>query len=329
MDDMKATLQSRQVVVAAVATAAVVGAGIAYMRWRRPRREYVPVGRVSKIYVHSVKACRGLEVGEAEVTKLGVRSGGVLDRDLIILDETGRFVTARTEPRIVLISPQCAGDGQVRLAAPGMDPYTVPKPDVSGEVMEISMKDGMIGHALDCGPLAGQWLDKFFGKQGYSMVMAKPGGQKRHPVNSRRYKEVARADDKVGFQDYTPLNMASATSLEDLNSRLPSPVDMRVFRPNIVVHGSNPYQEDDWNYIRIGQAELRRMLPCNRCKVTMVDPETAAKDEEEPLNTLRSYRLPKEEMHKALFGQSPLFGVTLGVEHEGVINVGDTIYACG
>ncbi|XP_019621945.1 PREDICTED: mitochondrial amidoxime-reducing component 1-like [Branchiostoma belcheri] len=396
MDDMKTILQSRQVVVAAVATAAVVAAGLVYLRWRRPRRDYVPVGHVSKIYVHPVKACRGLEVQQAQVTKLGVWSGGVMDRDLIILDETGRFVTARTEPRIVLISPQCVGDGQVRLKAPGMDPCTVPKPDLRGEVLEISMKDGMVGHALSCDPQAGQWLDKFFGKQGYRMVMAKPGGQKRYPVNSKRYKEVARADDKgemdLGLKtalesrqivvaalataavatagvayltwrrsrrQYVPVGHVSKLYVHPVKScrglevgeaevtkqglRLEGVMDRHLLvldeKDRFVTARTEPSMilitprcvgdgQDCWQYVRIGTAEFRKMLACNRCLITTVNPETGVKEGQEPLHTLRSYRLPEDEKQKRLFGQTPLFGLMRGVEQEGSIHVGDTVYAC-
>ncbi|XP_078675967.1 mitochondrial amidoxime reducing component 2-like [Branchiostoma floridae x Branchiostoma belcheri] len=135
---LKTALESRQIVVAALATAAVATAGVAYLTWRRSRRQYVPVGHVSKIYVHPVKSCRGLEVGEAEVTKLGLRLEGVMDRHLLVLDEKDRFVTARTEPSMILITPRCVGDGQVRLEAPGMDPLHVPRPNTDGAVINVT-----------------------------------------------------------------------------------------------------------------------------------------------------------------------------------------------
>ncbi|XP_019621966.1 PREDICTED: mitochondrial amidoxime reducing component 2-like isoform X2 [Branchiostoma belcheri] len=329
MDGLKVALESRQLVVLTLSTTAVIAAGLAYLKWRRPRtvnRQYVPVGHVSKIYVHPVKSCRGLEVGEAEVTKLGLRLEGVMDRHLLILYKD-RFLDGRTEPRVVLISPQCAGDGQVRLEAPGMDPLTLPKPNKQ-KVYDISMFE-LDGDGVDCGPEAAAWLEQFLGKPGYRLVMSAPGSKKRHTDQHPKYKDIAKPDDKVGFQHETALMLASEASLSDLNNKLDTPVAMRNFRPNIVVSGCEPFQEDNWQYVRIGEVEIRRMLPCNRCLMTTVDPETGMKNgTQEPLKTLRSYRLTKDEKYKAVFGQSPLFGLTCGVEQEGVIHIGDTVYVC-
>ncbi|XP_035696327.1 mitochondrial amidoxime reducing component 2-like [Branchiostoma floridae] len=329
MDGLKVAPESRQIVVLTLSSAAVIAAGIAYLKWRRPRkgnRQYVSVGHVSKIYVHPVKSCRGQEVGEAEVTKQGLRLEGVMDRHLLIFYKDS-FLDARTEPRVVLVSPQCVGDGQVRLEAPGMDPLTLPRPNKQ-KVYSISMW-GVEGDAVDCGPEAAAWLEKFFGKTGYKLVMSTPGSKKRRADQHPKYKDIAKPDHKVGFQHETALLLASDASLGDLNNKLATPVAMRNFRPNIVVAGCEPFQEDDWQYVRIGDAEIRRMLPCDRCLMTTIDPETGMKNGTlEPLKTLRSYRLTEDEKYKAVFGHGPLFGLTCGVEQEGAIHIGDTVYVC-
>jgi uncharacterized protein YcbX len=75
---------------------------------------------------------------------------------------------------------------------------------------------------------------------------------------------------------------------------------MNRFRPNLVVKGCEPFAEDTWNRIRVGDVELAVVKPCARCVVTTIDKETLEQSKE-PLKTLGKYR-----KHKlgAIFGQN-------------------------
>ncbi|HLA08158.1 MAG TPA: MOSC domain-containing protein, partial [Anaerolineales bacterium] len=108
------------------------------------------------------------------------------------------------------------------------------------------------------------------------------------------------ADDHTGFADAYPILLISEESLGDLNSRLENPVPMNRFRPNLVVKGCDPYAEDGWNQIRIGDVLVVIVKPCARCEVTTIDKETLERNKE-PLKTLGKYR-----KHKlgAIFGQN-------------------------
>ena len=106
-------------------------------------------------------------------------------------------------------------------------------------------------------------------------------------------------------------------SLADLNSRLVEPVPMNRFRPNFVVSGSDPFEEDTWKRIRIGSTEFHVVKPCARCVLTTVDQVTGIKNGKEPLKTLSSYRTHDGGV---LFGQN-LIAETAG----GEIRVGDEV----
>jgi uncharacterized protein YcbX len=122
-------------------------------------------------------------------------------------------------------------------------------------------------------------------------------------------------DDHTGFADGYPILLTSEEGLQDLNSRLESPIPMNRFRPNLVVKGCDPFAEDTWNRIRIGDVKLAVVKPCARCEVTTIDKETLERSKE-PLKTLGKYR-----KHKlgAIFGQNviPL--------NEGRIQLGMTV----
>jgi hypothetical protein len=64
---------------------------------------------------------------------------------------------------------------------------------------------------------------------------------------------------------------------------------MTRFRPNLVVVGAEPWAEDDWRRIRVGDALFRVVKGCARCVITTIDPETADR-EKEPIRSLARIR---------------------------------------
>jgi len=105
-------------------------------------------------------------------------------------------------------------------------------------------------------------------------------------------------------------------SLDDLNTRLENPIEMRRFRPNFVIEGSTPYDEDHWYEFEIGQMKMYGVKPCARCFLTTVNPETGTVDSKEPIRTLSTYR---KHNNKIFFGQNIL------TQQRGMISVGDDV----
>ena len=108
-------------------------------------------------------------------------------------------------------------------------------------------------------------------------------------------------------------------SLADLNARMATPIPMNRFRPNIVVCGGVPYEEDIWKALAIGEGEttLRWIKPCTRCVATTTDQETGERANREPLYTLTRYRR---------LGNAVVFGHYLVAETWGEwLRVGDQV----
>lgn len=62
-------------------------------------------------------------------------------------------------------------------------------------------------------------------------------------------------------------------------------------------------------------------LPSARCLFINIDPETAERDpDEQPLKILKAYRRFEKT------GESPVFGIHLGVRQQGKVRLGDAIY---
>ena len=193
------------------------------------------------------------------------------------------LVTARDEPRL-------------RLTAPGMDDLELDAagPPGTGGDLRVRIWDDVCT-ARPAGPDADRWLSRFLGRDCRLVSL---------PESSRRPVDPAYGgvDDQVGFADGFPLLLISAASLEDLNRRLDEPLPMVRFRPNLVIYGGEPYQEDRWRRIRIGGIEFRLVKPCSRCAIPTIDPETAQRSAE-PLRTLMGYR---RRGNKVYFGQNVL-----------------------
>ena len=104
---------------------------------------------------------------------------------------------------------------------------------------------------------------------------------------------------------------------------------MRRFRPNVVVRGGAPHDEDGWSRIQLGGAEgivLAFGKLCARCQVTTIDPDTgeiAARGE--PLRTLARYRTLEAQHPDSNSERGVFFGANYVHEGEGAIALGDLV----
>ena len=120
---------------------------------------------------------------------------------------------------------------------------------------------------------------------------------------------------QTGFSDGYPLLLTTEESLVDLNRRLERPSSMLRFRPNLVLRGGEPWEEDRWRVLDIGGVRVELVKPCARCSVTTVDPGTALRGRE-PLRTLGGFRGWEG---KAYFGQNAV------VSGDGSFRVGQNV----
>lgn len=106
---------------------------------------------------------------------------------------------------------------------------------------------------------------------------------------------VDKPEATVGLADGYPVLLTSVTSLAALNEHLANPVPIDRFRTNIVVSGFEPWDEDMWEVVQIGEVVFDVVKPCERCSIPSVDQETGEVPEKgEPLATLVAMRGPKQ-----------------------------------
>lgn len=68
------------------------------------------------------------------------------------------------------------------------------------------------------------------------------------------------------MHDETSYNLMNQSSVDDLNSKLPDypEVTAQQFRPNFVVKGAPAFEEDSWDWMRIGDVVFKNVRPCAR-----------------------------------------------------------------
>jgi uncharacterized protein len=243
---------------------------------------------IAALFVYPVKGCRGIALSSARVTERGLEH----DREWMVVDTAGRFVTQRTEPRLASIAIAITATS-LTLTVPGTKPLQVPL-DHSGVAGAVTVwRDTVPG--IDQGSAAAAWLSARL-DGAYRLVRFDPA--------ARRLCNPAYAGDSgahTAFADGYPLLVLSEASLNDLNARLATPLPIDRFRPNLLLSGVDAYDEDHIDQIVSGDVTLKMVKPCTRCQVTTIDQRTLERGLE-PLHTLAGYR------HNAL-----LDGVAFGM----------------
>jgi uncharacterized protein YcbX len=258
---------------------------------------------LSSLTYYPIKACRGFDVSESHVERMGLAD----DRRMMVVTPEGEFLTQREHPRLALVTPTLSNNS-LTLSAPNFDSIQFPiQKSGTPTLVDIWASKGV--HAIDQGEESAGWFSDWLGVSVRLVHVA--DGYKRKL--NREY--AVSTEDHTGFADGYPILIISEASLQDLNSKLISPLPMNRFRPNIVVQNCEPFAEDTWKRIRIGNVDMALVKPCPRCVVTTIDKETLEKSKE-PLKTLAAYRNQED---------GAMFGMNVIPLNEGEIKVGMSV----
>jgi uncharacterized protein YcbX len=239
-------------------------------------------GHLTSIHRFPVKSCRGEALDEAYVEPWGLAG----DRRWMLVDEGGESITAREVNEMLLVVPELIPSG-LRETAPGL-PATEDATPASRHHVPVSIFGSALV-AVPAGDEADAWFSQVLGRPARLVYLDDPGNRPSDP----RFSEP---DDRVNFADGYPLLLANEASLAALNDELLSasddgrePLPMTRFRPNLAIAGLEPWVEDDWRRIRIGDAVFRAVKGCARCVITTIDPVTAERGNE-PIRSLARIR---------------------------------------
>ncbi len=270
---------------------------------------------LEKIVVYPVKSLRGIDVKQWPLTPQGLQ----YDRHWMLVMPNGRFVSQRQIPTMSLIDTAIEQESLI-LSADGHGEVRLPLvKHHSSEVLSATIWRDQCD-VVEASEAASAWLNEVIKPVKPLRLVSMADGFIRPQSHPERFGEHT----FTAFADAAPYLVANTASLERLNQQLDKQqmtgVDMRRFRPNLVVSGLGAFEEHRVRGLqhKDGVAlELRDH--CERCIMTTIDPDSGQKAPDmEPFKTLIGLN-PMPDNPKA-----PAFAVNATLE-----SPGNTIWSAG
>ena len=271
----------------------------------RQRRRFCLLARMatlSEITLYPIKSCAGIALRSATLTRAGLATESVHDREWMLVDGAGNFLSQREHPRMALIVPHLTA-GTLQLSAPGMPPLEIglglPDP-AAASVLTVQLWGEPVT-AFDCGAASAAWFSGALGTA-CRLVRFHPGAVR---LASDKWCAGVAAPNR--FSDGFPVLLIGTASLADLNQKLlaagRAALPMNRFRPNLVIDGMGAFEEDYAAALQLGDMQLKPVKPCPRCPIPSVDQATGIAGPD-PLDLLRTYRARAELDGAICFGMN-------------------------
>ncbi|KAL4617196.1 molybdenum cofactor sulfurase isoform X2 [Arapaima gigas] len=251
---------------------------------------------LSHIFLYPIKSCAAMEVDHWPLGPIGLQ----YDRLWMVVNINGVCLNQKQEPRLCLIRPRIHWvSRELHLYAPGLKPMSVPlECDQQGPAVQLGQSKvcGDRVQTVDCGDSVASWLSTF---------LEKPCRLIRQNLNFTRGMRRAQGKDTAGpvaglslanEGQYLMINMASVEFLQKhIMSRQGCQAQkldvqqlLRRFRANLVIMGTEAFEEDDWTQVQIGDSLFQVAGRCERCYMIGIDQDTGARTLE-PLLSLSTY----------------------------------------
>ncbi len=278
---------------------------------------------ISALTLYPIKSCAGIPLQAAVVTQQGLSFSGVCDREWMVVNSDGFFLTQRECPTMALVRPQLEGK-QLILEAPGVTSLVISiatATPASNSTLQVQVWEDILA-ANDCGDKAADW---------FSLVLGLPCRLVRFDPSVKRLANRTWTEGlevSTHFADGFPILLISDASLEDLNQKLVNQgraaLSMNRFRPNIVIDGVAAFEEDYAQSLTIKDGNrhifIKPTKPCSRCTIPSVDQATGIIGPD-PMDLLQAYRANSVLDGAITFGMNAILIEGAGQE----IRVGDTL----
>ncbi|MEX0882799.1 MAG: MOSC N-terminal beta barrel domain-containing protein, partial [Cyclobacteriaceae bacterium] len=246
---------------------------------------------ISEIYIYPIKSLGGIRLNSSPTEPTGL----LYDRRWMLTDTSGNFLSQRKFPQMSLLKVSIVEDNLL------VYHKNIPEQKLNIPIAQDLNKNKLVKvwadnlPALLVSPNADAWFSEMLG---IDCLLVKLNPKYKRMVK-KKYRQNS---EQVSFADSMPYLIIGQSSLDELNSRLTQKVPILRFRPNLVFTGGKPFEEDDWQQIKIGSQEFKITKPCARCIITTINLDNGKKGKE-PLYTLSKYH---NKNGKILIGQNML-----------------------
>ncbi|XP_054455993.1 molybdenum cofactor sulfurase [Anoplopoma fimbria] len=268
---------------------------------------------LTNIYIYPIKSCGAYEVHDWPVGPLGL----LYDRSWMVVNGNGVCLSQKREPRLCLVRPQVhRPSNRLLLQASGMDSISVPLENntqmhTSYRVCQSKVCGDRV-ETVDCGDEAASWLSDFLG-QPCRLIRQSPDFT-RDMKKRQSGAATSTSLSLVNEAQYLMINRASVELIQKLMSSRQDDTEgdqvldtqnvISRFRANLVIAGVEPFVEDNWPHLIIGNTQFLVAGQCGRCQMIGVDQENGTKTKE-PLMSLSAYRKGKVTFGVYLTHQLP------------------------
>lgn len=263
---------------------------------------------LSSLYRYPIKSLAGESLTQISTTRRGL----LHDRRWMLVDEQGKFVTQRVHSCLALLKVSVQGDEQdhqLTVHFPSGKSLSIHSHQMNRAQEVTVWSDTVSAKAGECDLNAA--LSDFLGLPVQLVFMPEQCERQIDPT-------FASQGQSVSFADGFPLLVTTTASLQAVSELCQRPLDMRRFRPNLVLSGAQAWQEESWRKLRIGEVELALVKPCTRCVLTTVDPDTGIADPD---------RVPLLPMSKQKRGHAGVvFGMNALVTKSGKFSLHEQVH---
>ncbi|KAK1172322.1 molybdenum cofactor sulfurase-like [Acipenser oxyrinchus oxyrinchus] len=258
-------------------------------------------GTLTNIFLYPIKSCAAFEVKHWPIGSKGL----LYDRTWMVVNLNNVCLSQKQEPRLCLIQPQIDLErNTLAIGAKGMSTVSIPVESGGGEQQTQTLCQSKVCgdrvKTFDCGDEVADWISKFLGRH---CRLIRQSSDFTRDVKKRHLQGQAWVSASLSLVNEAQYLMVNRTSILHLQEEIQKRNDASTlqfntehligrFRANLVVCGTQPFEEDGWTELKIGHTSFQVVGQCGRCQMIGIDQDTGTRSKE-PLQTLSACRRGK------------------------------------